>query len=147
MNNTNEQTKFICQGCENHLPMEFNVRTENYCYSCDPNITIDECLSDKPLDRTEIEYAHITPLSEFQPTIDKLKSLGFNPIAATVLFCEDTYVFETKDEVDKACEAVPELCFGWVYDGRSFLEAVKEREEHLDGKKIFIHWLGEYSGT
>ena len=93
------------------------------------------------INRTEIEYAHITPLSEFKPTIDKLKSLGFSPIAATILLCEDTYVFETKDEVDKACEAVPELGFGWVYDRVGFLEAVKEREEHLDGKKIFIHWL------
>lgn len=42
---------FTCQGCNHHLPMEFNVRTENFCYLCDPNITLEECLSDEPLER------------------------------------------------------------------------------------------------
>ena len=41
---------FTCLGCNHHLPMEFNVRTENFCYLCDPNITLEECLSDKPLE-------------------------------------------------------------------------------------------------
>jgi len=42
---------FTCQGCKHQLPMEFNVRTKNFCYLCDPNITLEECLSDEPLER------------------------------------------------------------------------------------------------
>jgi len=42
---------FTCQACNHHLPIEFNVRTEGFCYLCDPNITLEECLSDEPLER------------------------------------------------------------------------------------------------
>ena len=42
---------FTCQACNHHLPIEFNVRTEGLCYLCDPNITLEECLSDEPLER------------------------------------------------------------------------------------------------
>ena len=42
---------FICQGCKHELPMDFNLRTEGFCYLCDPNITLDECLSDEPIER------------------------------------------------------------------------------------------------
>ena len=42
---------FICQGCKHELPIDFNVRTEGFCYLCDPNITLEECLSDAPLER------------------------------------------------------------------------------------------------
>ena len=42
---------FICQGCKHELPMDFNLRTEGFCYLCDPNITLDECLSDEPIKR------------------------------------------------------------------------------------------------
>ena len=43
--------RFTCRGCQHYLPMEFNVRTEGFCYLCDPNITLEECLSDEPLER------------------------------------------------------------------------------------------------
>lgn len=42
---------FICKGCNHELPMEFNLRTEGYCHLCDPNITLEECLSDEPIKR------------------------------------------------------------------------------------------------
>lgn len=42
---------FTCQSCKHNLPIEFNVRTEGFCYLCDPNITLEECLSDEPLER------------------------------------------------------------------------------------------------
>lgn len=41
---------FTCKGCGHNLPMEFNVRTENYCYLCDPKVTLNECLSKEPLE-------------------------------------------------------------------------------------------------
>lgn len=40
---------FCCKSCNHVLPIKFQIRTEEYCYMCDPNITLDECLSDKPL--------------------------------------------------------------------------------------------------
>lgn len=42
---------FICQGCKHELPMDFNLRTEGFCFLCDPNITLAECLSDDPIKR------------------------------------------------------------------------------------------------
>jgi len=42
---------FICQGCKHELSMDFNLRTEGFCYLCDPNITLAECLSDEPIER------------------------------------------------------------------------------------------------
>lgn len=41
---------FICQACNNNLPIEFNVRTKGFCYLCDPNLTLEECLSDLTLE-------------------------------------------------------------------------------------------------
>lgn len=40
---------FTCQACNHYLDNEFNMRTEGFCYLCDPNITIEELLSDDPL--------------------------------------------------------------------------------------------------
>lgn len=37
---------FTCLGCGHKLTMDYNARTKNYCYLCDPNITLEECLSD-----------------------------------------------------------------------------------------------------
>ena len=45
---------FTCQNCKHELPNKFNLRTKGYCYLCDPNITLDECLSDKPISKTKI---------------------------------------------------------------------------------------------
>ena len=42
---------FICECCKHELPMDFNLRTERFCYLCDPNITLAECLSDEPIER------------------------------------------------------------------------------------------------
>lgn len=42
---------FICQGCKHELQMDFNLRTEGFCYLCDPNITLAECLSDQQIER------------------------------------------------------------------------------------------------
>ncbi len=39
---------FICTSCKHTLPKTFQVRTPGFCYLCDPNVTLEECLSDKP---------------------------------------------------------------------------------------------------
>ncbi len=40
---------FKCQGCGHELESKMCMRTPNYCYLCDPNITVDELLSDKEI--------------------------------------------------------------------------------------------------
>lgn len=40
---------FTCKACKCKLPIDFQMRTEGFCYLCDPNITIEELLSSKPL--------------------------------------------------------------------------------------------------
>lgn len=42
---------FKCLGCGCELPLEFSLRTKNYCYLCDPNITLHELLDDKPIEK------------------------------------------------------------------------------------------------
>jgi hypothetical protein len=39
---------FKCKGCGHKLPPEFCMRTKNYCYLCDPNVTLDELLNNSP---------------------------------------------------------------------------------------------------
>ncbi len=38
---------FVCQGCKHELPTAFCMRTEGYCYLCDPNIDVNELLNDE----------------------------------------------------------------------------------------------------
>lgn len=38
---------FVCQGCKHELPSAFCMRTEGYCYLCDPNIDVNELLNDE----------------------------------------------------------------------------------------------------
>lgn len=44
-----EKNLFKCIGCNHTLPIIFQMKTENYCYLCDPNITLDELLKSTPI--------------------------------------------------------------------------------------------------
>lgn len=46
---TESELTFTCQACKHELPLDFSMRTEGFCYLCDPNITVDELLSDEEL--------------------------------------------------------------------------------------------------
>lgn len=39
-------SSFVCQGCKCEVPNEFSVKTDGYCYLCDPKVTLEECLQD-----------------------------------------------------------------------------------------------------
>jgi len=43
---------FKCKGCGHQLTEEFCMRTPEYCYMCDPNVTVEELLSDEPIEVT-----------------------------------------------------------------------------------------------
>jgi hypothetical protein len=38
---------FVCSACNHELPISYSIKTENYCYMCDPNVTIEELLYEK----------------------------------------------------------------------------------------------------
>jgi Asp-tRNA(Asn)/Glu-tRNA(Gln) amidotransferase B subunit len=46
----NVLSRFTCKWCKHTLPMKFQMRTKDYCYMCDPNITLEELLTDKEID-------------------------------------------------------------------------------------------------
>ena len=35
---------FVCKNCNHELPKTFSVKTDQYCYLCDPKVTLEECL-------------------------------------------------------------------------------------------------------
>lgn len=37
---------FNCKRCGHNLPKEYQIKTDGYCYLCDPNITVNELLKD-----------------------------------------------------------------------------------------------------
>lgn len=45
---TENEKVFTCQSCKHELPIDYQMRTEGFCYLCDPHITVEELLSDKP---------------------------------------------------------------------------------------------------
>ena len=40
----NKQKSFVCKKCNHELPKTFSVKTDQYCYLCDPKVTLEECL-------------------------------------------------------------------------------------------------------
>ena len=37
---------FKCNGCSHDVPSYFSIKTANYCYLCDPAVTVQELLDD-----------------------------------------------------------------------------------------------------
>ena len=97
-----------------------------------------------------MKFNHDRMLSEFQSDIDKLKENGFNPIAVSQMYFEDTFVFETEEEAKKAYQQfeidenekwIGDIS-GWWYGKEDFIKTVKEYESENDGySKVLIHWL------
>jgi hypothetical protein len=97
-----------------------------------------------------MKFNHDRMLSEFQSNIDKLKENGFNPIAVSQMYFEDTFVFETEKEAKKAYQQfetdenekwIGDIS-GWWYGKEDFIKTVKEYETENDGySKVLIHWL------
>lgn len=41
----NEDSTFKCEGCKHILPKDYVIKTPNFCYMCDPHLTIEEILN------------------------------------------------------------------------------------------------------
>ena len=39
-----QQETFVCQGCKHELELKFSIKTQGWCYLCDPNISLEELL-------------------------------------------------------------------------------------------------------
>lgn len=46
-------TTITRNGCGHQLPADYQMRTDGFCYMCDPNITVEELLSDEPTKKGE----------------------------------------------------------------------------------------------
>lgn len=38
-----------CHGCGHYVPKDYVLRTQGFCYLCDPNITLEEAISEDPI--------------------------------------------------------------------------------------------------
>lgn len=76
-------------------------------------------------------------------SLDHLRDNGFNPIAITQMYLEETFVFNTKEEADKGFELLERgksLVTGWWYEKEEFLATYKKYEEEM-GYAPHIYYL------
>ena len=92
-----------------------------------------------------MHYNHNRPLSDFQESIDILKAAGYKPIAVSQIYFEDTFIFETDEEAEKAYNKFEHTdcdIIGWWYGKDTFLQQVKKYEEEAHNDvKVLVHWL------
>ena len=107
----------------------------------------------------EIKYNHDRPLEDFEDMLIIIREQGFKPIAVTQMELEDTFVFETDEEADRAYnrlegplgykpEGLEHKVVGWWFGKESFLKSVEnyEKEANTDRTdekelKMKIYWL------
>ncbi len=84
-------------------------------------------------------------LRKYYFDLEILKSAGYKPIAVTTMMCENTFVFETQDEADRAFEQFEkypqdECISGWWYCKESFADSIKEYAKEV-GYDPHIIWF------
>ena len=75
--------------------------------------------------------------------LKEIKEAGFNPIAITVMLCEETFVFETEEETKKAADKfLPE---GWWYEKEDFkksrIKYVEDAYKGIEENAPKVYWL------
>lgn len=92
-----------------------------------------------------MKYNHNRELASFEPELAEIRKAGFNPIAVTQMYFDDTFVFETYGEAFLAyCNVECELktVDGRWLDKENFLKRVAEYEKNSESK-VRIYWLNE----
>lgn len=88
---------------------------------------------------------HNRPLSYFSDDLNKLRAAGYNPIAVTQLYCEESFVFETTSEALEALlvfnKSEKECHHGWWYGKEEFVKSVENYEQQYPDTKVLIYWL------
>jgi hypothetical protein len=97
-----------------------------------------------------MKYNHDRPLSEFDQQLSLIRDAGFKPIAVSQMCLEDTFVFKTPKEAEKAYRMLERntkekwigKVVGWWYGEQDFKQEVKKYERENDGySKVLVHWL------
>ena len=100
----------------------------------------------------ETKYNHDRPLNDFEDQLKIIREHGFKPISVTQMELEDTFVFETKKEANKAFNEleVPKKynVVGWWFGKNDFMKAVRKYEKRANTDrndefflKMKIYWL------
>lgn len=97
------------------------------------------------------QYNHKRPLSDFCGALCEIQMAGFNPIAVTQLYFEDTFVFSTDVEALNAYKEMEEnkarprykRVVGWWLGLKDFKESVRiyETMSSFAPIKVKIYWL------
>lgn len=81
--------------------------------------------------------------------LKEIQAAGFNPIAITVMICEETFVFETEAEAIAAHKAM-DTNEGWWYglDGKypwkkTWEDYVRDHYEGDETKASKVYWLNK----
>jgi hypothetical protein len=99
-----------------------------------------------------IKYNHDRTLSDFQNSIDIIIKAGFKPIAVTQMYLEDTFVFKTSEEANKAYKTLERgdnekfigKVVGWWYGEDDFKKTVEEYETENNGySKVKIYYIND----
>lgn len=97
-----------------------------------------------------MKYNHDRPLSDFDQQLLLILEAGFKPIAVSQIYFEDTFVFKTTEEAEKAYRILErdanEQWIGkvvcWWHGEQDFKEEVEKYERENDGYcKVLIYWL------
>lgn len=96
----------------------------------------------------DVHYNHKRPVESFQRSLDIIRSNGFNPIGVSQIMLEDTFIFETDEEAEKAFNLLEKegdssgkKIVGWWYGKESFLEEKKWYEEQWEDTTVLVYWL------
>lgn len=96
------------------------------------------------------KFNHRRPLKSFSKEIEKIKKAGFNLIGVSQMYFEDVFIFETRDEAEKAYHTFENDMFGnyigkivgYWHSREDFKEAVRFYEiENNGNSKVKVHWL------
>jgi hypothetical protein len=96
-----------------------------------------------------MQYNHDRPVSDFKKEIFLIKAGGFKLIAVSQIYFEDTFVFETQEEADRAYKTFEDCgnkklsrIVGWWYGKEDFIKEVETYEKENNGySKVLVHWL------
>lgn len=94
------------------------------------------------------KYNHDREVEDFQEDLEVIREEGFNPIAVTQMYFEETFVFETPEEANRAFQKLEangnSRVIGWWYGKEDFLHEVDIYEKENEGySKVRIHWLNK----
>lgn len=91
-----------------------------------------------------IKFNHERPVEDFTAALNLIRAVGFTPIAVTQLYAEDTFVFRTKAEANRAFRMFestkPSKLVGWWFGAADFIKALAKYEREYE-TKVLVHYL------